>query len=170
MPRVLLSEQEIAALVEASAAKIAPHVSDDTVCVALLTGGIWFAADLMRALSRQGVNCLFDAIWLGSYDDARESRGSVTVRAGLQRGVGGKQVLIIDDVFDSGLSLLESARMIREAGAASVLTAVFASKPWPSQRALEPDFVAWEAPAEFLIGYGMDDAGRFRGLPEIRSV
>ena len=92
------------------------------------------------------------------------------MRAGLQRGCGGKQVLLIDDVFDSGLSLSESARMVREAGAATVLTAVFASKPWPSPRAILPDFVAWEAPAEFLIGYGMDDAGRMRGLPEIRAV
>lgn len=170
MARVLLTEREIAELVEASAARIAPQISEDTVCVALLTGGIWYAADLLRALSRQGVNPLFDAIWLGSYDDERHSRGSVTVRAGLQRGCGGKQVLLIDDVFDSGLSLSESARMVREAGAATVLTAVFASKPWPSPRAILPDFVAWEAPAEFLIGYGMDDAGRMRGLPEIRSV
>jgi hypoxanthine phosphoribosyltransferase len=170
MSRVLLSESEIAQLVETAAAKIAPRIDDDTVCVCLLTGGIWYAADLLRALSRQGVNPLFDAIWLGSYDDERASRGSVTVRAGLQRGCGGKQVLLIDDVFDSGLSLSESARMVREAGAATVLTAVFASKPWPSPRAILPDFVAWEAPAEFLIGYGMDDAGRMRGLPEIRAV
>lgn len=170
MTRVLLTEQEIAALVDAAADEIAPQINDQTVCVVLLTGGMWYAADLMRALSRRGVNPLFDAIWLGSYDDARQSRGSVTVRAGLQRGVGNRQVLLIDDVFDSGLSLEEAARMIREAGAASVLTAVFATKPWPSERMLKPDFSAWDAPAEFLVGYGLDDAGRFRGLPEIRAV
>ncbi len=170
MTKVLLTEWEIADLVETQAERIAPLISDDTVCVALLTGAIWYAADLTRALSRRGVNPLFDALWLGSYDDARESRGSVTVRAGLQRGCGGKQVLVLDDVFDSGLSLFEATRMVREAGAAEVLTAVFAAKPWPTGRALTPDFVAWHAPATFLFGYGMDDGGRMRGLPEIRSA
>jgi hypoxanthine phosphoribosyltransferase len=170
MSRVLLTEQQIAELVTEQARKIAPQISDDTVCVAMLTGAIWYAADLMRAISREGVNPLFDAIWLGSYDDARHSRGSVTVRAGLQRGVGGKQVLLIDDVFDSGLSLYEASRMMREGGAARVLTAVFASKPWASPRTITPDFCAWDAPGEFLIGYGMDDAYRMRGLPEIWAV
>lgn len=170
MSKVLLTEKEIADLVTGEAKKIAPLISDDTVCVAMLTGAIWYAADLLRALSREGINPLFDAIWLGSYDDARHSRGSVTVRAGLQRGVGGKQVLLIDDVFDSGLSLYEASRMMREAGAARVLTAVFASKPWKEQRAIRPDFSAWEAPPEFLVGYGMDDAYRMRGLPDIRAI
>jgi hypoxanthine phosphoribosyltransferase len=170
MSKVLLTEREIYDLVEAQADEIAPKISDDTVCVAMLTGAIWYAADLMRSLSRRGVNPLFDAIWLGSYDDARHSRGSVTVRAGLQRGCGGKQVLLLDDVFDSGLSLYEASRMMREAGAARVLTAVFATKPWPHPRTINPDFSAWDAPGEFLIGYGMDDAGRMRGLPEIWAV
>jgi hypoxanthine phosphoribosyltransferase len=166
---VLLSERDIAAKVEAAAARLAPLIDDETVCVCLLTGGIWFAADLMRALAGLGVNPLFDALWLGSYGDGRESRGRVDVRAGLQREVAGRQVLLIDDVLDSGLSLWQAARIVREAGAASVLSTVFAAKPWPSPRALLPDVVAWEAPASFLVGYGMDDAGRYRGLPDVRA-
>ncbi|HEY9217476.1 MAG TPA: phosphoribosyltransferase, partial [Phenylobacterium sp.] len=55
-------------------------------------------------------------------------------------------------------------------GAAEALTAVFARKPWPTPRAIEPDFVAWEAPAAFLVGYGMDRAGQFRGLPYIGAL
>jgi hypoxanthine phosphoribosyltransferase len=51
-----------------------------------------------------------------------------------------------------------------------VLTAVFARKPWPTERALQPDFVAWEAPARYLVGYGMDHAGRLRCLPYVGAL
>lgn len=169
-PAVLLSEAEIAARVEALAAEITPHVDDETIAVCLLTGGLWFCADLTRALSRQGRDVGFDALWLASYGDARASMGRCEVRADLQRPLAGRRALIVDDVFDTGLSLSEAARLVRDAGAAQVLTCVFARKPWPRQRAIEPDFVAWEAPSRFLVGYGMDTVGAYRGLPYIGAL
>lgn len=169
--QVLLSEQEIAARIAAMAEEIAPRIDDETVCVCLLTGGIWFSADLMRALARQGVHPLFDALWLTSYGHGRESAGNVILRTALQYEVTGRKVLIMDDVFDTGLSLQAACEIVREAGASDVLVAVFAAKPWPKPRALTPDFVAWkDAPASFLLGYGMDEAGRYRGLPDIRQA
>ena len=167
---VLLTEREIAGRVEALAAAIQPRVDDETVAVCLLTGGIWFAADLTRALGRLGKNLRFDALWLSSYKDERASSGRCQVRADLQRPLSGRKALIIDDVFDSGLSLSEAARLVKDAGASEVLTAVFARKPWPTQRAIDPDFVAWEAPARFLVGYGMDSAGAMRALPCIAAL
>jgi hypoxanthine phosphoribosyltransferase len=169
-PAVLLSADEIAAWVEMLAAEIAPRIDDDTVAVALLTGGLWFAADLTRALARAGRHVAFDALWLASYGEGQVSAGRCELRAGLQRPVEGRRVLLIDDVFDSGLSLGEAAKIAREAGAAEVRSAVFARKPWPAPRAIEPDFVAWEAPARYLVGYGMDAAGQWRGLPYIGTV
>ena len=170
VPAVLLPEAEVQARVEALAALIAPRTDDDTIAVCLLTGGLWFCADLTRALSRQGRNLGFDALWLASSGDAQASRGRCEVRADLQRPLAGRRALIVDDVFDTGLSLSEAARLVRDAGAAEVLTCVFARKPWPTQRAIEPDFVAWEAPPRFLVGYGMDAAGAFRGLPYIGAL
>jgi hypoxanthine phosphoribosyltransferase len=170
VPTVLISEAEIASAVEALAREIAPRIDDDTVAICLLTGGIWFAADLTRALARLGRMVHFDALWLSSYKDARASYGRCEVRADLQRPVLGRKTLILDDVFDTGLSLSEAARLTKDAGAAEVLTAVFARKPWPEKRALEPDFVAWDAPARFLVGYGLDAAGTMRGLPYIGAM
>ena len=169
-PAVLVSEAEIAERVEALARQIAPRIDDETVAICLLTGGIWFAADLTRALARLGRMVHFDALWLSSYKDARQSYGRCEVRADLQRPVLGRKALILDDVFDTGLSLSEAARLTRDAGAAEVLTAVFARKPWPEKRAMEPDFVAWEAPARFLVGYGLDVAGTMRGLPYVGAM
>jgi hypoxanthine phosphoribosyltransferase len=170
IPQPLLSAEEIAARVERLAAQIAPRVDERTVAVALLTGGLWFAADLTRALARQGLHLPFDALWLSSYAEGRTSSGRCEVRAGLQRPVTGRRVLLIDDVLDSGLSLSEAVHILGEAGAAEVLLAVFARKPWPSARAIQPDFVGWEAPARFLVGYGMDAAGDWRGLPHIGAL
>lgn len=169
-PAVLITEAEVAERVAAVAARIAPRIDDETVMVCLLTGGIWFAADLTRALARLGRHVHFDALWLSSYRDERQSYGRCEVRADLQRPVLGRKALIVDDVFDTGLSLSEAARLVKDAGAAEVLTAVFASKPWPTERALKVDFIAWEAPGRFLVGYGMDVAGTMRGLPYIGAM
>lgn len=169
-PALLLTPAQVARYVSDLAQKIAPHISDETVVVCLLTGGIWFAADMTRALSDLGSSPLFDALWLSSYGDETHSSGSVHIKAGLQRPVAGRQVLLLDDVFDTGLSLTHAVQIVKQAGAVEVLSAVFARKPWPTPRAMEPDFVAWEAPARFLVGYGMDDGGRMRGLPGISAL
>lgn len=167
---VLLNPAEIAARVEALAEEIAPRVDEETTAVCLLIGGLWFAADLTRALAGLGRGPRFDALWLSSYRDGRKSTGRCQVRADLQRPLEGRRALIIDDVFDSGLSLSEAARLVKDSGVSQVLTCVFARKPWPRPRAIEPDFVGWEAPARFLVGYGMDQAGAMRALPYIAAA
>ncbi|MFN3932542.1 MAG: phosphoribosyltransferase [Brevundimonas sp.] len=169
-PTVLLPEAEVARIVADLARQIAPVIDDETVAAVLLTGGLWFAADLTRALARIGRNVRFDALWLASYGDEKESRGKIDIYANFQRPIAGKKVLILDDVFDTGLSLAEAVRIATEAGAADVITCVFARKPWPLPRAPEPDFVGWDAPNRFLVGYGLDHAGTLRGLPDICAL
>ncbi len=170
MPEILLDEAAVAARVEAAAEALLPHVDDETVVVCLLTGGLWFAADLTRALSRRGVHPLFDCLWLASYGDERQAGHRVVERAGLQRPVAGRRVLLVDEVIDSGASLLAARRICEKAGAAEVRVAVFASKPWPTPRDVEPDVTAWTAPGRFLVGYGMDDAGRLRGQGGVSAL
>lgn len=169
-PTVLLPEAEVARIVDDLARRIAPVTDDETVAAVLLTGGLWFAADLTRALARNGRHVRFDALWLASYGDEKTSRGRIDVHAPFQRSLAGRKVLILDDVFDTGLSLAEAVRLAKEAGAAEVLTCVFARKPWPKPRAPEPDFVGWEAPNRFLVGYGLDHQGALRGLPDICAL
>jgi hypoxanthine phosphoribosyltransferase len=101
-PVVLIPEAEVMARVEALAAEIAPRIDDETVVVCLLTGGLWFASDLTRALARRGRHVGFDALWLASYKDERVSSGRCEVRADLQRPISGRKALVVDDVFDTG--------------------------------------------------------------------
>ncbi|UDF03886.1 phosphoribosyltransferase [Asticcacaulis sp. AND118] len=164
---ILLSEADIATRIEAMAKEMAPRLTEDTVGICLLTGGIWFAADLTRALARQGLGIGFDSMWLSSYGDGRQS-GEMILRADLQRPVSGKQVLIMDDVLDTGASLKFARDHLLRAGATEVLTAVMASKP--IERQIEADYVGWEAPKRYLVGYGLDDGGRLRGLPFIGAL
>jgi len=167
---VLLPAEAVAARVDALAERLAPRLGEATVGVCLLLGGLWFAADLSRALSRHGKRLAFDALWLSSYGPGQVSAGRCQVLAGPQQLLAGRQVLIMDDVVDTGVSLGEACGLVRASGASEVLTAVFARKPWPTPRTVEPDDFAWDAPDRFLVGYGMDVGGRYRDLSYVAAV
>jgi hypoxanthine phosphoribosyltransferase len=166
---VLLSESEIAQRIEALADRLAPRLAgQDWTAVAILLGATPFASDLLRALARRDVDIGFDALWLESYHDERESSGRVVVRADLSRPVTGRGVLMLDDVFDSGRTLAFARTHLLAKGAREVSACVFARKPDAALSGL--DHWAYDAPDRFLVGYGMDDAGRWRGLPYLGVV
>lgn len=136
--------------------------------MALLQGAIPFAADLMRAIEMRGRHPIYDSLWLESYRDARESSGKVVVRADISRSIEGRPALIVDDVFDSGRTIAYARAHLMAKGASKALACAFVRKP---QAANEPiDAICWDAPDAFLVGYGMDDAGRYRGLPYIAAL
>jgi hypoxanthine phosphoribosyltransferase len=166
--RVLLTADEIAARVEALNDGVIAQVDDGWTIVALLQGAIPFAADLMRAIERRGRHPIYDSLWLESYRDARESSGKVVVRADISRSVEGRRVLIIDDVFDSGRTIAYARAHLIAKGATQTLACAFVRKPQAADEAI--DAIGWDAPDAFLVGYGMDDAGRYRGLPYIAAI
>jgi hypoxanthine phosphoribosyltransferase len=166
--RILLSESDIAARVEALAEAVGADVDAEWTVVALLQGAMPFATDFLRALARRGRYPILDSLWLESYRDARESSGKVVVRCDICRPVEGRSVLILDDVFDSGRTIAFARAHLAAKGAALTRVCAFVRKP---QALAEPiDAVGWDAPDEFLVGYGMDDAGRWRGLPYVAAL
>lgn len=167
---ILLDREAVQRSVVQVANRLSPRLDNETIVICLLVGGLWFAADLTRALTELGFDLPFDALWLASYGDAKVSGGRCQRLAGPQRPVNGKHVLLVDDVVESGLSLAEASRLLRDAGAAMITSVVFARKSWSGKRLAEPDYVAWEAPAKFLVGYGMDAAGRSRALSFIATA
>ena len=166
---VLLTTAEVDARVGALADRLVPRLSGGQwTGIVTLLGATPFAADLMRALMRRGVDLGFDALWLESYHDERVSSGRIVVRADISRPLEGRGVLLIDDVFDSGRTIAFARQHLEAKGAAEILTCVFARKPEAAVDGL--DAWAWDAPSRFLVGYGMDDAGMMRGLPFVGAV
>lgn len=166
---ILITETEIATRIDALAQRILKDLGPDFTCAALMDGAFIFSADLMRALSRLGARPHFESLGLSSYGAQRRSSGKVTITAPLSAPLSEQTVLILDDVLESGRTLDAAFNIIKAQGAARVLSCVFASKPYP-KRSREADYVAWHAPDRFLVGYGLDDAGRDRGLPFIGAL
>jgi hypoxanthine phosphoribosyltransferase len=164
----IFSEAQIAQAVEALGETLARDVDDDWMVVALLQGAMPFAVDLMRALARRGINPMFDSLWLESYRDARESAGKVVVRADLSRNISGRKALIVDDVFDTGRTIAFARTHLAAKGAIATRACAAVRKPSAPGEGFE--HVCFDAPDVFLVGYGMDDAGRYRGLPFIGKV
>ena len=165
---VLLPEDELQARVNNLASELSPRMTGDWTAVTVLLGASPFTTDLMRHLSAFDIHPMLDALWLESYRDERESSGRVVVRADLSRNVKGRGVLLIDDVFDTGRTLAFARQHLLSKGASEVLTCVFARKPKAPREGL--DAWAYDAPDRFLVGYGMDDAGLYRGLPYLGAV
>jgi len=164
---VLLDEADLMAKIDTLAAEIAPRLTGEWTAVSILIGATPFTTDLMKALARHDVHPVLDVLWLESYKDEQKSSGRVTVRADLSRPVKDRGILLIDDVFDTGRTLQFAKTHILAKGAREVLTCALARKPWAPTDDTDVDFCAYEAPGKFLVGYGMDDAGKYRGLPFI---
>ncbi len=163
-PAVLIPESEIAARVAELARDIAP--SKPQIAIPILVGGFVFAADLIRALAREGVNLEAEFLWLRSYGNERTGASAVSLLAGPSENVRGKNVLLIDGVLDVGRTIVKAQQLLDAAGAKSVTTVVAIDKA-RSDAIAKADFAGFTGVDEFIVGYGMDDAGKYRGLPYI---
>ena len=167
-PDVLFNAEQIQARVRALAAEIAAAPLRPDIAMPVLVGGFVFAADLLRALAWEEVALDVEMIWLRSYGDKRVA-SAISMIAGPSEQIAGRHVLVIDGVLDAGRTIAKAASLIRAAGAASVQVAVMLDKQ-RSDAVARPDYVGFTVGNDFVIGYGMDDAGRHRGLPYIGKV
>jgi len=164
-PPALFTAEEIALRVEALAGEIVKAPQPPDIAMPILVGGFVFAADLMRALSKRDLGLDVEMLWLRSYGDKRAA-GAISMIAGPSEQIAGRHVLIIDGVLDAGRTIAKARSLIEAAGAASVRVAVLLDKRRKDAVA-RADHVGFVIDDQFVIGYGMDDAGRHRGLPYI---
>lgn len=164
---VLFSSAEIERRNRELAAEIADAMGRELLVVAILKGSFVFAADLIRAMHAAGVRPQIDFMTLSSYGTGTESSGMVTVQRDLRDEVAGREILLIDDILESGRTLAFAKQMLLDRGAKSVRLCILLDKPNQRVAEVEADYVGFVCPDEFVVGYGLDYAHYFRELPYI---
>ncbi|MFE1603183.1 hypoxanthine phosphoribosyltransferase [Methylobacterium sp. ID0610] len=168
--RVLFEEAAIAQRNEEMARAIAAEPLRDLLVVAVLKGSFMFAADLIRALHRAGLAPQVEFIHLSSYRAATVSSGQVAILRDVESEVRGRDVLLIDDILESGRTLVYAKDLLMARGARRVLTTVLLEKPGKRAVSIDADYVGFVCPDVFVVGYGMDVAHAFRQLPFVGLV
>ncbi len=169
---VLFSANQIADRNKLLATQIAAHHDKDLLVIPVLKGSFIFAADLIREMHLNKLSPQVDFLYLASYYDGTKSSGKVDILRDIETDVSGRDVLLIDDILESGRTLQFAADLMRSRGAASVKICVFLDKKVLRAKdiALEPDYVGFTCSDLFVIGYGMDLAQRYRELPFVGHI
>jgi hypoxanthine phosphoribosyltransferase len=167
---VIFPPEQIAARIDVIAADIARMKLDDLLVVAVLKGSFMFLADLVRALHRAGLAPEVEFMMLSSYRKSTKSSGAVEIVRDIETSVDGRNVLLIDDILESGRTLAFAKDLIAARGAKVIKTCVLLNKPIKRAVQVEADFKAFDCPELFVVGYGMDIGHRYRELPYVGHV
>lgn len=168
--RVLFDAETIAARNREIASEIARVGYRNLLVVSILKGSFVFAADLLRALHDAGLSPEVEFISLSSYGAGTTSAGSVSLVRDIESDVSGRDVLLIDDILESGRTIAFARNLMLERGAARVAVAVLLEKPGKLAQPLKAEHVGFVCPDLFVVGYGMDVAHAFRELPFVGIV
>jgi len=166
---ILFSEQDIAQRNKALAEAIAKTRPQDLLVLPILKGSFVFAADLIRALHKAHVASSVEFITVSSYGEGQTS-GDIRLLHDLDSDVTGRDILLVDDILESGKTLHFVAGLMKKRGARSVAIAVLLDKHTCRQAPIEADYVGFPCPDKFVVGYGMDAAHAFRQLPFVGIV
>ena len=163
---IVLSEEDIHGIVSRLGEEISrDYEGKNPLCVAVLKGAVVFTADIMRAIT---VPMAIDFMAVSSYGDGAKSSGVVRIVKDLDTKIEGRDVIIIEDILDSGLTLSYLMKNLRSRKPASLEIAAFLVKDVEGQTAaVKPRYVGAHVPDSFIVGYGLDFAERYRNLPYI---
>jgi hypoxanthine phosphoribosyltransferase len=167
---VLFTEDQIAERNKSLAVEIAVTKPVNLLVVPVLKGSFIFAADLIRSMHHAGLSPEVDFMILASYRQAKVSSGVVDVLRDIESDVRGRDVLLVDDILESGRTLAYAKDLLIARGAKSVRSAVLLFKPGHLAASIKADFCGFDCPDLFVVGYGMDMAHQFRELPFVGHV
>lgn len=162
---ILVQPADLARCVRDLGQKIsADYAGRDLLLVGVLKGAVFFLSDLMRHIE---VPCEVDFMAVASYGSSTDSSGVVRILKDLDAAIEGRNVLIVEDIVDSGLTLQYLLRNLNARDPASVEVCALLTKPERRKVELEPKYVGFEIPNRFVVGYGLDHAERYRNLPYV---
>ena len=145
----------------------AEYADRDLLLVGVLKGAVFFLSDLMRQIE---IPCEVDFMAVASYGSATESSGVVRILKDLDTPIEGRNILIVEDIVDSGLTLQYLLRTLEARGPASLEVCALLTKPERRTVDLPTRYIGFEIPDKFAIGYGLDHAERFRNLPFVAAL
>jgi hypoxanthine phosphoribosyltransferase len=164
----LLTAEQIAERVRAMGAQItAESTGEDLLVISVLKGAFVFTADLIRAID---LPCQIEFVSVSSYGTGTESAGKITVRQDLSIPIKGRHVLVVEDIVDTGTTLAFLRERLLDQSPASLRIATLLDKPSRRKTEVPVDYVGFAIPDEFVVGYGIDWAERFRYLPYIGMI
>ncbi|MDX6506441.1 MAG: hypoxanthine phosphoribosyltransferase [Gaiellaceae bacterium] len=162
---ILIDEETLAARVKELGAEVsADYEGRDLLLIGVLKGAVFFMADLMRHLT---VPCEVDFMAISSYGDATDSSGIVRILKDLDINIEGRDVLVVEDIIDSGLTLSYLIRNLESREPASLEVCALLTKPTRREIDVPVRYVGFEIPNKFVVGYGLDFAERYRNLPYV---
>ncbi|MDO5700226.1 MAG: hypoxanthine phosphoribosyltransferase [Bowdeniella nasicola] len=168
LAKVLISEDEIATRLDEMAAEIdRTYAGEEVLLIGVLNGAVMVMADLSRRLHTP---VTMDWMAVSSYGSGTRSSGVVRILKDLSTDVHGKHLLIVEDIIDSGLTLSWLVKNLSSREPASLKIATLLRKPEAAQTDLQVDFCGFDIPNEFVIGYGLDFAGRYRNVPFVGTL
>ena len=167
---VIFSPEAIGARIQVLAREITAAGFERLLVVPILTGSFVFSADLLRGLYQAGVSPEVDFLSLASYRRGTRSSGSVDILRDMELDVSGRDVLLVDDILDTGRTLAYAKDLVAARGARRIGTCVLLNKKIRRAVDIAADFVAFECPPVFVVGYGMDLAHRYRELPFVGRI
>ncbi len=166
--QVLLSEDDIARRVKELGEEISGDFGDkDLIVVGILKGAVIFMSDLIRQIK---LPLEVDFMATSSYGQSTKTSGVVQLLKDLDTAIEGRDVLIVEDIIDSGLTLSYLSQLLLSRKPASIKTAVLLDKPERRQTEFVPNYIGFSIPDQFVIGYGLDFNHKYRELPYIGVV
>jgi hypoxanthine phosphoribosyltransferase len=164
---ILISADEIQARVRGLASEIDRDHPNGVHLIAVLKGAFVFLSDLARAVT---VPCSIDFMAVSSYGSSTKSSGQVQLLKDLESGLEGRDVIIVEDIVDTGLTLAYMQQILQARAPRHLRTACLLSKPSRRKVTVTVDYIGFEIEDKFVVGYGLDHAERYRNLPHIAVV
>lgn len=166
--KVLVSEEEVDQKVRTLAAQISKEYEGKQVhLICVLKGGVFFMCELAKRIT---VPVTMDFMKVSSYGDATESSGIIRIDKDLDETLEGKEVIVVEDIIDSGRTLSYLLEVLAKRNPASMKLCTLLDKPERRVRDVKVDYVGFNIPDEFVVGYGLDYAQKYRNLPFIGVV
>ena len=168
LTRVLYTAEQVQERIEELAAEIdRDYAGRDLLLVGVLNGAVMVMADLSRALN---IHCRMDWMAISSYGSGTQSSGVVRILKDLSTDISGVDVLVVEDIIDTGLTLSYLISNLRSRGPASLKVMTAFRKPEAQQNAVDVSYVGFDIPNEFVVGYGLDYDGHYRNLRSVGTL